>query len=236
MRSYNNEYEDYYRNLVRGSTNGNIKQQKNSNGNRIGRRLIQEFAGTLILAIIVLSSKFIQTPRTIAFYNYSKELLGKNFDYEELYSDVKGSSYGSAVTEKIEEILDVFNSNVFNEDTIKQKIDENFNQPLDSESKLDKENDSLVYKLDDFKTILASSSGVVKEINNQGNKVNTVVIDHGYGIETRYSNLKNVYVKEGKKVKTGTEIGDAGEPGENSTMEFEIFYMGQKRNLTSCLD
>ncbi|WP_461207243.1 M23 family metallopeptidase [Clostridium sp. DL1XJH146] len=236
MRSYNNEYEDYYRNLVRGNANGNIKQDKNHSGTKIGRRLIQEFAGTLVLAAIVLGCRAIDTPQTVAFYNYSKELVGKNFDYEEFYSGVKRTDYGSVLTEKIEEILDVFNSNIFNEETIKERIDEKFKQPLDSEAELDKENDSLLYNLENSKPILASSNGVVKEINDLGNEMNTVIIDHGYGIETKYSNLKNIYVKEGNEVKTGTELGVAGEQGEKTTMKFEIFYMGQKRNLTSCLN
>lgn len=48
---------------------------------------------------------------------------------------------------------------------------------------------------------------------NYGGRYNTVVIDHGSGIKTKYLHMRKVYVKVGMKVTVGQQIGESGNAG-----------------------
>ena len=61
--------------------------------------------------------------------------------------------------------------------------------------------------------IVASANGVVTYVGRKGYLGKVVVIDHGYGIVTRYAHLYKALVKKGDKVKRGDKIALVGSSG-----------------------
>lgn len=64
--------------------------------------------------------------------------------------------------------------------------------------------------------VYAAAEGVVIEAGNDAGYGKVVVIDHGYGIVTRYGHLSRVYVSVGQKVKKGGVIGAIGSSGKST--------------------
>jgi len=76
--------------------------------------------------------------------------------------------------------------------------------------------------------IPAANSGVVvyaAPLNIYGN---TVVIDHGWGLQTLYGHLSTIEVKEGDEVKKGQELGKSGATGLalGDHLHFEVLIQG----------
>jgi len=74
--------------------------------------------------------------------------------------------------------------------------------------------------VDDNKVIAANTGKVVlaEKLPAMGN---TVIIDHGAGVFTKYSRLNSFKVKVGEKVKQGEVIGTSGEVGISRVPSFE---------------
>lgn len=64
--------------------------------------------------------------------------------------------------------------------------------------------------------VRAAAEGVVIEAGNDAGYGKVVVIDHGYGIVTRYAHLSRGYVVVGQKVKKGGVIGAIGSSGKST--------------------
>jgi murein DD-endopeptidase MepM/ murein hydrolase activator NlpD len=109
----------------------------------------------------------------------------------------------------------------------------NFSMPVEGEISKDFAKDSLVYsetlkewithmgidiKAEKTTVVKAAEEGTVKSIKNDPRYGLTVVIDHGDGYQTIYSNLlTSEFVVEGEKVEKGQSIGTVG-----NTAVFEI--------------
>jgi murein DD-endopeptidase MepM/ murein hydrolase activator NlpD len=61
--------------------------------------------------------------------------------------------------------------------------------------------------------VYATASGTVREAGYQGSYGNLIVIDHGFGLETRYGHLSKLQVKPGAEVQRGDVIGQVGATG-----------------------
>jgi murein DD-endopeptidase MepM/ murein hydrolase activator NlpD len=61
--------------------------------------------------------------------------------------------------------------------------------------------------------VYATASGTVREMGYQGAYGNLIVIDHGFGLETRYGHLLKFLVKPGARVQRGDIIGQVGATG-----------------------
>ncbi len=59
----------------------------------------------------------------------------------------------------------------------------------------------------------AANTGIVIYAKYLGIYGNTVIIDHGYGLQTIYGHLSSIAVNEGQKVSRGDIIGKTGETG-----------------------
>jgi murein DD-endopeptidase MepM/ murein hydrolase activator NlpD len=76
--------------------------------------------------------------------------------------------------------------------------------------------------------IPAANAGVVvfaAPLNIYGN---TVVVDHGWGLQTLYGHLSTIEVKEGDEVKKGQELGKSGATGLalGDHLHFEVLIQG----------
>ena len=67
---------------------------------------------------------------------------------------------------------------------------------------------------------------------------NEIVLDHGYGYETRYAHLNTIEVAEGMKVHRGDRIGTVGNTGKSTGphLHYEVIYMGGRVNPMNYMD
>lgn len=80
--------------------------------------------------------------------------------------------------------------------------------------------------------IKATADGTVKSAAYQGNYGNAVVIDHGFGLATRYGHMSGFRVRAGQTIKRGEVIGYVGATGRatSSHLHYEILLNGQPIN------
>ena len=80
--------------------------------------------------------------------------------------------------------------------------------------------------------IKATADGTVEAAAYQGNYGNAVMIDHGFGLSTRYGHMSGFRVRAGQKVKRGEVIGYVGATGRatSSHLHYEILLNGQAIN------
>ncbi len=84
--------------------------------------------------------------------------------------------------------------------------------------------------------VLATADGVVRIVNKiytpHKNYGKEVVIDHGYGYQTRYAHLSRIYVRRGQRVKRWEPIGEVGSTGKASGphLHYEVVCQGERQN------
>jgi murein DD-endopeptidase MepM/ murein hydrolase activator NlpD len=86
--------------------------------------------------------------------------------------------------------------------------------------------------------VIATADGVIKVTKWWSTYGNTIRIDHGFGIETRYAHLKNIYVRPGQEVKRGQKIGCIGSTGRvtGPHLHYEVRVLNQAVNPYDYLD
>ncbi|MDY7230432.1 M23 family metallopeptidase [Hyalangium rubrum] len=82
------------------------------------------------------------------------------------------------------------------------------------------------------KEVFAPSDGTVVFAGLEGGYGNVLVIDHGYGIKTRYGHLAKMLVKAGDKVKRGSLIAAVGNTGRSTGphLHYEVRVNGIPQN------
>ena len=80
--------------------------------------------------------------------------------------------------------------------------------------------------------VYATADGTVKQAAREGGYGNLVVVDHGYGLETRYGHLSRYRVKPGDQVKRGDVVGLVGSTGRStgSHLHYEVRVNGRLLN------
>ena len=80
--------------------------------------------------------------------------------------------------------------------------------------------------------IYATATGRVTQASYQGAYGNLVVLDHGFGLETKYGHLSSFSVKPGQQVKRGDVIGRLGASGRatGSHLHYEVRANGRLLN------
>jgi murein DD-endopeptidase MepM/ murein hydrolase activator NlpD len=72
--------------------------------------------------------------------------------------------------------------------------------------------------------VIAPADGTVKLARRESTYGNLVVLDHGYGIQTKYGHMLTFFVEPGQKVKRGDKIGLVGSTGRStgSHLHYEV--------------
>jgi murein DD-endopeptidase MepM/ murein hydrolase activator NlpD len=80
--------------------------------------------------------------------------------------------------------------------------------------------------------VVATANGTVTSAQRAGAYGNMVVIDHGFGISTRYAHLDSFLVKTGDTVGRGEVIGRAGTTGRSTGthLHYEVIVSGRHLN------
>jgi len=80
--------------------------------------------------------------------------------------------------------------------------------------------------------VRATADGVIETAGYNGNYGNSILISHGFGIETRFGHLSGYAVGVGQKVKRGDIVGYVGSTGRAtaSHLHYEILLNGQAIN------
>lgn len=236
MGSFNSQYENYYNAIVnkKNKYNGyyNRNLEKKTNKDRIIKKVIQDLCGVLVMLIFVFVCKLVVTPQTVAAYKYCKNVVNTNYDYKEAIQQVKGIKVDNSknIQDKIVDFIDKIRSEFTGEETIKNKIKEKFSLPAYGDIIKNAE-EGIDIETIGKSQIAASYDGKIKECGIDEKTGGYILIDHGDGLETRYSNLKDIMVKEEEKVKSGQIIAMSGDNNSQSTVHFEILFMGQNKNL-----
>ena len=82
------------------------------------------------------------------------------------------------------------------------------------------------------KEVVAPSDGVIIFAGLEGGYGNVLVIDHGYGVKTRYGHLSKLEVKTGDHVKRGQVVGAVGNTGRSTGphLHYEVRVNGIPEN------
>ena len=80
--------------------------------------------------------------------------------------------------------------------------------------------------------VFATAAGTVNHVGYQGGYGNLIVLDHGFGLQTRYGHLLNYSVKPGAQVKRGDVIGHVGNTGRSTGyhLHYEVLANGKLLN------
>jgi murein DD-endopeptidase MepM/ murein hydrolase activator NlpD len=80
--------------------------------------------------------------------------------------------------------------------------------------------------------VRATGDGTVQTARYSGNFGNLVVLDHGYGIATRYGHLSRFAVAEGQQIKKGDVLGYVGSTGRSTSphVHYELLLNGRPAN------
>jgi murein DD-endopeptidase MepM/ murein hydrolase activator NlpD len=78
----------------------------------------------------------------------------------------------------------------------------------------------------------ATADGIVTIAGASGNYGNLVVVEHGYGITTRYGHLSRFAATSGQQVRRGDIVGYVGSTGRSTSahLHYEILMSGQLTN------
>lgn len=80
--------------------------------------------------------------------------------------------------------------------------------------------------------IMATGAGVVRRINNRVIKNKGygryIIVDHGFGYETLYAHLSEIFVTEGQQIKRWDLIGLSGNSGKSTAphLHYGVYYNG----------
>ncbi len=76
--------------------------------------------------------------------------------------------------------------------------------------------------------VIAPSNGIVSYVGNGGSYGKLLIINHGYGITTRYGHLSRIFVRVGQKVKRGDKIAAVGNSGSSTGphLHYEVRIKG----------
>ena len=80
--------------------------------------------------------------------------------------------------------------------------------------------------------IVSPANGTVKRVGYRGGYGKYIILDHGYGYETKYLHLSKINVKKGQSVVRGELIGKTGNSGRSTAphLHYEVIHNGTPQN------
>ena len=80
--------------------------------------------------------------------------------------------------------------------------------------------------------IQSPADGTVKRTGYRGGFGKYIIINHGYGYETKFLHLSKINVKKGQSVVRGELIGETGNSGRSTAphLHYEVIYNGTPQN------
>lgn len=87
--------------------------------------------------------------------------------------------------------------------------------------------------------VFATGDAVVEKVSYQYRGYgNYIILNHGYGYQTRYAHLNTIEVAEGMSIKRGEKIGTVGSTGKSTGphLHYEVIYMGKRINPRNFMD
>ena len=85
----------------------------------------------------------------------------------------------------------------------------------------------------DGEPVYVTGNGVVKSVGyDAGGYGRYVLVDHGFGYQTRYAHLSKAMVEKGQEVQRGQQIAEMGNSGRSTGthLHYEVIYMGKHVN------
>lgn len=251
MGNYNSQYESYYSTMVNKRKNYNgykYNTSKTSLGLKLDknfflRRIIQDLIGVFVLFTFVIVCKLVVTTQTEAAYNFSKQVINKNYDLTSAATSLKQLEFKD-VEDKVTNLIEGIKVKVTGTQSVKDKIKSEFALPISgtTTSQYGERTDPVnggkeVHEGIDISAkegtdVLCPYEGKVKECSEDGQLGKYILIDHGNGIETKYGQLGVVSVKVGDLLKKGQVIAKSGNTGESEGphLHFELLYMGENKD------
>ncbi|MBL4935212.1 M23 family metallopeptidase [Clostridium sp. YIM B02515] len=240
MGNYNSQYENYYSSLVKKKSyrgynyaNGG-RGELNTYGNYFLKRLFRDLIGVFILFIFIIICKLVVTPQTTLIYNYSKTVVNKNYDYNTMINNIK-----TLDLKKLEDSSTDFLENVKTKLTgikpLKDRLKNEFQIPVEGNiisSFSNKSNSGIDIGAKNGTEVISPSEGKIKDLGENEQLGKYIVIDHGKGIETKYSSLSEVFIKKDDVIQKGQVIAKTGDVPKSGTphLHFEVLYMGENKN------
>lgn len=259
LGNFNSEYESYYSKIIqnkskpngyntaaysygKGYTSTDYGTSK-SGLEYVTNKVIRDLIGVSVLLFIVILCKTIKTPQTVALYTYSKNIVNTNYDYKATYSKLKSLNINE-LKEKAEDYMENIRAKLFGGDTLKAKINKEFDAPAKGEitsiygMRKDPFNEKMAehhgidIDLKEGSEIKSAYTGKVKHCGEDEMLGKYIVIDHGEGVETKYAHLQDTSISEGDNVEKGQVIGKSGNTGKSTAphLHFELIYMGQNKD------
>jgi murein DD-endopeptidase MepM/ murein hydrolase activator NlpD len=80
--------------------------------------------------------------------------------------------------------------------------------------------------------VVSAGPGVVSFAGARSGYGNTVEVDHGHGLKTRYAHLHNIAVRSGQQVASGSRLGGMGTTGRSTGvhLHYEVWMNGRVQN------
>jgi murein DD-endopeptidase MepM/ murein hydrolase activator NlpD len=80
--------------------------------------------------------------------------------------------------------------------------------------------------------VYTPSDGTVVFAGTEGGYGKVLVLDHGYGVKTRYGHLSEIHVRAGDRVRRGDKIGAVGNTGRSTGphLHYEVRVNGIPEN------
>lgn len=237
-----------------GYSRGSYRDENRSNNNKplfdfskegIFKRIMQELIGVLCLMILVVICKTVNIPQIDWLYSYGKNVVNENFDYKQVINYDYGTllakvnvnfSNSNDLRTELENYVETFKSKFTGEKTQKDEMKDTFISPLkgtileNSEKEIGDK--GVIIQGDIDEEVVCVYEGTVKKLGDDPKLGKYMIIDHGNGVESKYSNLKETELKEGDSVGKGELIGKVDEnKGLNiKGVIFQLFIMGTAKN------
>ncbi|AOR22680.1 M23 family metallopeptidase [Clostridium taeniosporum] len=258
MSNYRSQYERYYKNILeqkRGinpirninTYNSKISYGNSYNSSKNKKKFVNKFiyqcVVSVILFTIIFSFKIMPVQKTKDIYTLSKQYLTQDFSKKISYPYVISVINKIKTTDFKNKAVDCMNllkekTAKFEKTNIKTKIKNNYCLPvLASYMKLQGDIQGVLLEGKEGQQVICSMDGtVVKATSDKDGQ--SILINHGDGIQTYYGMIKNSIIKEGDEVKKGEYLGDCNKISntKKTGVIFKFIYMGKEQDPTEYLD